>query len=193
MSLHWGIYMASNRKTIIYCVLIFIISLTFIVGYVAKHSKEISSSKPVQQVTSKIGVIFNMELKSIATGGTISLIDDSPASSIWVPRNQKITLSEITSWLHDATIYKGKIPNSQNVALFKANVGPSILYISFYDKDNITIQPAFYLGSNNAHDIEYITDVLQLNNHGQKNYIKSQKLFNWLKNNKWKTEFQMSH
>lgn len=86
-----------------------------------KHSKGISYSKLVQQVTSKTEVISNTELKSIATGGTFSLTDDSHASLFWVPRNHKTTLIEITSWLHDATIYKGKIPKSQNVALFKIN------------------------------------------------------------------------
>lgn len=185
--------MASNRKTIIYCVLIFIISLTFIVGYVAKHTKDIASSKLVQHVTGNTGVIYTMELKSIESHGMVSVSDDSPASLVWVPKTQKTTLNEIISWLHDATIYKGKIPKSQNIALFKANVGPSILHISSSDKDNITVQPAFYLASNNDLDIQYITDVLQLNNDGAKSYIKSEKLYNWLKNDKWKIKFEMTH
>ncbi|WP_026884706.1 hypothetical protein [Clostridium akagii] len=185
--------MASNKKTIIYCVLILIISLIFIAGYVAKHSKENDSSKSVQQVTDNARVISTMELKSIARGGVVSLVDDSPAAFSWAPRNQKITLSEITYWLHGATIYRGKIPKSQNVALFKANVGPSILNISYSNKVNITIQPAFYLGSKNALNIQYIRDVLQLNNDGKKSYIQSKQLFNWLKNDKWKTEFEMKH
>ena len=188
-----GVYMVSNKKHITYCALIFIIFIIFIVVYVEKDSQHITSLKTVQQVTGDTGVISTMKLKSIKRHGVVSVEGNSPAALVWVPKIQKNTLNEIMFWLNEATIYKGKIPKSQNVALFKANVGPSILHIYFSEKDNISIQPAFYLGSNNALDIQYIIDVLQLNNDGQKSYIKSEKLFHWLKDDKWKTEFEMKH
>ena len=188
--------MGSNRKTIIFCVLILIMPLSFIAGCGTKpgQSQGTASSKLKQQVTSDTGVISTMELKSIASGGEISLADGSPASIWWLPKTQKTTLYEVMTWLQQAKLYKGKIPQSHNVVVSHGKIGSSALCISTPDKHEITIQPAFYLVSDGkSFEVQYITDVLQINNDGQKSYIQSSQLYSWLKNDKWKMEFEVKH
>lgn len=182
--------MRSHRNMIICGVFVLIMSLSFMTGCGEKHSQEIDSSK-----TDDTQIISTSKLKSIENSGVISLADDSPASFYWVPKNQKTTLYEVTSWLQQAKPYKGKIPKSQNVGMFNGNIDPSILYIKTSDEHEITIQPAFYLAPSDGKSfvVHYINNVLQLNNDKQKIYIQSSELFNWLKNDKWKTEFEMKH
>lgn len=170
------------------------LGFTVVLGGEYSHNQEISSSKLTQQVMSDTGVMSTIELKSISNGGLVSITDDSAASIWWLPKSQKNTLYEVISWLQQAKPYKGKIPQSQNSVVSHGNIGPSVLYISTSDKHEITIHPAFYLVSDGkSFEVKYITDVLQINNDGQKNYIQSNQLYSWLKNNKWKTEFEMKH
>lgn len=182
--------MKSHRKMIICGVFILIMSLSLMAGCGEKHSQEIDVSK-----TGDTGMISTAELKSIANSGVASLTDDSAASIWWVPKDKKTTLNEVTSWLQQAKPYKGKIPKSQNVGIFKGNIFPSKLYIKTSDEHEVTIQPAFYIAISNGKSsvVNYINNVLQLKNGNQKIYIQSSELFNWLKNDKWKTEFEMKH
>ncbi len=176
--------MGNHRNMIICDVFILIICLSFMTGCVERSD----SSKMVET-----GVISTTELKSIEKSSIVSLTDDSPASIWWIPKVQETTLSEVISWLQQAKEYRGKIPQSQISGVFKANIGPSKLYIATSDKHEITIQPAFYSVANDGKGSEvcYVTDVLELSNDKQKVYIQSSELFNWLKNDKWKTEFEM--
>ncbi len=176
--------MGSHRNMIICGAFILIICLSFMTGCV----KRSDSSKMVETV-----VISTTELKSIDKSSIVSLTDDSPGSILLIPKVKETTLSEVISWLQQAKEYKGKIPQSQISGMFKANIGPSKLYIATSDKHEITIQPAFYLVSNddNGYEVRYVTDVLKLNNDKQEMYVQSSELFNWLKNDKWKTEFEI--
>lgn len=176
--------MISHKKTIISGVFILIMSLSFMAGCGEKHSQEISSSK-----TDDAGVISNTELESIANSGVVSLADDSPAGIWWIPKTQKNTLCEVLYWLQQAKPYEGEIPKDQSSGIFNANIEPSTLFITTSDKHMIAIKPAFYLTSNGRKS--FISEVLQLSNNKQKSYIQSSQLFNWLKNDEWKTEFEM--
>jgi hypothetical protein len=138
---------------------------------------------------SNTGVLSNMELINIANGSVVRLADDTCRSMWWEPKTQITTLYKVTYWLHQAKSYKGKVPLSQyNGAFHKENIGPSILYISTWDKHKISIQPSFFLDSDG--NVRFVTDVLQLNNDGHISYIQSSQLYNWLKNDKWKTQFE---
>ncbi|SMC19269.1 hypothetical protein SAMN02745134_00782 [Clostridium acidisoli DSM 12555] len=169
------------------CIVTLIMSLNFMTSCGEKYSQQIHASK-----TSATQVISNSKIKSIKNSGTISLVDDSPASLYWVPKNQRTTLYEVTSWLQQAKLYEGEIPKSQSIGIFNGNINPSILYIKTSNEHEITIQPAFYFVLNNgkSFEVRYVHDVLQLNNDKQKIYIQSSKLFKWLRNDKWKTEFE---
>jgi|GEM_PF-5821214 hypothetical protein len=163
--------MVRKRKTIIYCGSILILCLL------------------IHQVMSNTGVLSNMELINIANGSVVRLADDTCRSMWWEPKTQITTLYKVTYWLHQAKSYKGKVPLSQyNGAFHKENIGPSILYISTWDKHKISIQPSFFLDSDG--NVRFVTDVLQLNNDGHISYIQSSQLYNWLKNDKWKTQFE---
>jgi hypothetical protein len=145
----------------------------------------------------KITIMFSTnELKNIKLSGEVCISDDSPASIFWVPQNPQNTLSDIVALMLQTKQYKGKIQKSQiSPAMFKANIEPSILYINTSDKKLITIQPAFYLSSKKGvySGVVYITNVLRLTKGKQVSYVENAKLYNWLKNNKWKTKFEMEH
>ena len=85
---------------------------------------------------------------------SISINDDSCASLLWIPQNQKSVSSAVTTWLEQAA------------------------------------SPAYYIEDKNGLiNVQYIQDVLVFNNTGAQTYIKSSRLYNWLKNDEWKTEF----
>ena len=140
---------------------------------------------------------------------SISISDDSPAGIGWTPKDQKAVLSQVTSWLNKAAPYTGKIPESQGPYVWYANIGPSELHILTIDKHQITIYPAYYIAKtgktdtavtqdeqgnvttneNPEYQIQYIQDVLVFDTGGDRTYIKSEPLYNWLKQDQWKLEF----
>lgn len=140
--------------------------------------------------------IYINGLKGISNTSRIIIADDKPDQTGWTPKKQEITLSKITSWLKQANLYKGEIPKPRNLGnkelVFNAYIGPSILNVFTSDSHNITIKPAYYIdkNDNNLYSAYYINNVLEFDYDGQKSYIESNQLFDWLKNDKWKTEFK---
>lgn len=58
------------------------------------------------------------------------------------------------------------------------------------DKYYITLQPSSYLfKANEKYDVKYIENVVMIEIYGQKNNIESQELYEWLKNDEFKSEF----
>jgi hypothetical protein len=97
-------------------------------------------------------------------------------------------------WLEQAKLYSGEIPSSQTSSdtVFSANVGPSVLYINTSDQQTITIRPAFYLvADGKGYKKSYLSDVLIFNDGKQVIYIQSSQLYDWLKDDQWKSEFEM--
>lgn len=139
---------------------------------------------------------------------TVAITDDTPASFWWVPNNQNSVLSQVSSWLNTAIPYAEEIPQSQNVGPSNGYVGPSRLYITTSDKKDISIYPAYYEGDNGKTDnatyevngvitkteipeyqTQCVQDVLVFDNGENITYLKSEPLYNWLKNDEWKSEF----
>ncbi|MDP4089465.1 MAG: hypothetical protein Q8930_09385 [Bacillota bacterium] len=141
------------------------------------------------------GVISDSELKNIEARGKVCLSDSSPASLLWEPKNQKATLTKVTSWIRLAKLYRGSIPNpkSSEIVAFAAYIGPCTLCIYTSENRLIKIEPAYYLELNAGKwsgKVHYFTDVLVLEQDGRIKYIQSGELFNWLKNNEWEEEFK---
>lgn len=180
-------------KKIIICGLLCLMSLVFITDGKSSQdqSQTTTSSGLIQQMTGSTIAMSESELKSIENIDTVSLSDDSPASVYWIPKDEKITINQITAWLQQAKPYKGEIPKDQINAIFNANIEPSTLYITTFDKHEIKIQPAWYLAVvQGIAKAQCVTDVLEINKDKQKSYIQCSQLFNWLKNDKWHTEFE---
>lgn len=139
----------------------------------------------------KRGALFSEdELGSIANGKA-SLSDDMPCCRCWAPKDQQAVLSKVASWLQTAQSYTGEMPESQYTGVFYANIAPSELHVTTSDNHKITIQPAFYLiKDKESYTKDYVPDVLELDKDGTKSYIQSPELFDWLKNDNWKTEFE---
>lgn len=188
-----GINMGSQKKQILCISLVFILSLGFMTGCTAKHdpSMDSASSKSISaaELLSTIG-------KSMANGGTVRLTPDAPCQVFEAPKNNESVLSKVTSWLQQAKPYMEKIPQSEPSGPSAGYHGPAILYITTSDKHKITIIPAFYEVSEmtehgKMYTNRYIADVLNLSCDEQHCYIQSKGLYNWLKNDKWETEFEM--
>ncbi|GFZ29976.1 hypothetical protein CSC2_05020 [Clostridium zeae] len=186
--------MRSYKKTIRYTILI-IVCLSLMVGCQKKSSQnqESSSSKLLQQGIKDKESKYTSELKDITSSERIDIDDDTPAQGKWTSKDQEATLSEVLPWLKQAKLYKGEMPEASNLGkdepVFNANIGPSILSISTSNKHIIKIKPAFHINSDNGH-INYYVNVVEFDYDGQKTYIESNQLYEWLKNNKWKTEFE---
>lgn len=123
---------------------------------------------------------------------SISIGDDSCASRRWLPKNEKTVSSTVATWLEQSTSYTEKIPESQRDYQFGGNIGPSQLHIITSDNHKITVYPAYYIEDKNGSiNVHYIQDVLVFNDTGVQICIKSSQLYNWLKNDEWKTEFTL--
>lgn len=165
----------------------------------AKREKQMAPQTEAQTATS---AAFNLPT-SIQS---ISISDDSRAGIFWIPHSQKAVSSQVISWLKKAIPYTRKVPQSQDVGTSNANIGPAILHIMTSDKHEIMIYPAYYIEkseridtsiSENKPEIvsplfitQYVQDVIVFNNGGNISYLKSEELYNWLKEDHWKTEFK---
>lgn len=141
--------------------------------------------------TRDTSAISAAELTGIAKSGTASIADDSYCQSGWIPKNQKAVLTKITSWLRQAELYNGKIPKSTGSGAFAAYVGPSVLTLTA-GKQTVTIKPAYAINfrADGHYSINYTAGVLSFTDNIKTIYIKSGGLYDWLKNDKWKSEFK---
>lgn len=141
---------------------------------------------------------------------SIRINDDSAANIWWVPYNQKSVLSHVSLWLDSATPYTGKITQLYEVGIRNAYVGPARITLATGDNHLIVIYPAYYIEKSGKADtaisknkygvvttsenlefqVQYVKDVLVFNNKGIITYLKSEPLYNWLKQDQWKKEFE---
>lgn len=137
------------------------------------------------------GVIPADEMSAIASGGTVTLTDDSAAAIYWVPKDTGAMRAKITPWLQSLRPYTGNVPQTADSPVFHANISPSRLILSTADGHTLTVCPAFYLVPSGylSYTKKFVPDVLLLENDGKKSYVKSPALYGWLKNDEWKAEF----
>jgi hypothetical protein len=182
-------------KTVFWGAIIVIMALSFMAGCEDKNNKsqEINSSKSTQPETSDTDGILSSGLKSISNGASVSLLPDYPMTLLMVPKSPNSTLSEITAWLENASPYNGEISSSKNTSstmTYAAYTGPSVLYINTPDGHKITIEPViYYASSGTGYERKYLSNVLLFSDDNRKMYITSGQLYDWLKNDKWKSEF----
>jgi hypothetical protein len=129
----------------------------------------------------------------IEINGTVNirLSDDSASSNILFPKNQKETINKVLSWLTEATLYKAQIPkpNFSETIQSAGNMMPSHLVIN-WGKHSIILQPAnYFFKENEDYKVKYVENIVSIEKDGQKNYIESQQLYRWLKNDEWTSEF----
>lgn len=131
-------------------------------------------------------------INSIEKSTNVTIIDNSAAAIIWIPKKPNDILDKVAIWLKNSSVYTEKIPNSQNSRLSNANIGPSVLSISTTQQSKISIKPAFYITLDNggSYKLNYIDDILELDIDMQNSYIKSKPLYKWLKSDEWETEFK---
>lgn len=155
----------------------------------AKPTTIINSTTVAQE---KQSLIIN-EIKLIKACSKISIQDDFPCSTIWKPTSQDKTLEKVISWLNKAQVYTDNVPASSasaKNAVFYANILPSTLSINSSNNHIIMIQPVMYLiESGNGFQRNYLENVLKLTDGDSKVYIQSKQLYDWLKNDKWQSNF----
>lgn len=172
--------MKKHRKAILCAALIFITVLVLMSQYGGQYTAF---------------ALAESELKTIETGGKVNLTPDSPCQTWEVPKDNKAVLSKVTTWLQQAKPYIGRIPKSNCTGVFSGYFGPAILYITTSDNHKITIKPAYYTipemtEHGKMYANHYVANVLELDYDQQRSYIQSSQLYNWLKNDKWRTEFK---
>ncbi|MDP4090832.1 MAG: hypothetical protein Q8930_16400, partial [Bacillota bacterium] len=55
------------------------------------------------------------EIESISSIKTLEILDNQPEAGRWTPKDQRASLSKIESWLKQAELYKGRLPQSDIV------------------------------------------------------------------------------
>ncbi|MFT9078266.1 hypothetical protein [Ethanoligenens sp.] len=124
-------------------------------------------------------------------GATLCLGSDGPCIGLMVPINPSVALSKISSWLQNSKPYAGDVPQSTDNLIFNGNIGPSELNIMTAQKTHIELQPAWYVVcASPGYQVKYVYDVLRVEENGKNTYLTCSPLFDWLKNDKWRTEFK---
>lgn len=184
-------------KTYAILLVVLILSLMFMAGCAGKgpYLKKTAVSTQAGKAADISGEVPLSIIKIISEGGEVGIADDTPASKCWIPKSQNLTVSTIAVWLSGAKLYSGTVPSSfqtSSNAVFNANIGPSALYINTYDSHRITLQPVWYTEPDGTgYKTNYLSGVVELIYDSQKYYVESNKIYEWLKNDKWKSEFEM--
>ncbi|MDP4181338.1 MAG: hypothetical protein Q8942_09625 [Bacillota bacterium] len=133
-------------------------------------------------------------LKNPSLLKSINIADASHAANVWVPESsdeQKNIASKLVTYLDHASIYTSEIPKSNELITFGGNIGPSQLIVLNTNKSSIGICPAYYIiTKNNSYSVKYIDGVVDVTNGNKHVYVKTDKLYNWLKNDEWKTDYK---
>lgn len=169
----------NGHKAAVICSILIILSICFTAGCGKTKS---APSKPAYT-----SIISETELKSIESSGKLFICYGLKVSE-YTPQNQNAVMSKVMSWLKQTKIYKGKVPDS-NDNDFNAYVGPARLVLCTPDNHEINIYPAYYY-QNSDNKIHYVDNVLIIRDNKQKYYIECSQIFNWLKNDEWKSEFK---
>lgn len=137
------------------------------------------------------------EWQSVLKGATLTLGSDGAAIIIMAPKNAQKTLAKVSAWLQASRPYTDDVPQSTFNGIFMANIGPASLSIDTARKQTLTLQPAWYIvpsdkpvGGYETYETRYVTNVLQLKKDDQTSYLTCKPLYDWLKNDTWKTEFK---
>jgi hypothetical protein len=133
------------------------------------------------------------ELQNIEKSNKV-LMEEGFQMAGHLPNSRQKILSEITYWVKEAKPYTNKIPKSDDYVT-SVYVGPAILSLTTADKSKIKLTPAYYVKlKNGIHlDFKYISNVICYSNNNKMRYFVSKGLYDWLKNNKWKSEFHSEY
>lgn len=124
-------------------------------------------------------------------GATLCLESDGPCIGLMVPINPSDALSKISSWLQNSKPYADDVPQSTDNLIFNGNIGPSELNIMTAQKTHMELQPVWYVVcALPGYQVKYAYDVLRVEENGKNTYLTCSPLFDWLKNDKWHTEFK---
>lgn len=129
-------------------------------------------------------------MESVSNGKSMIIYDDLPCQHCWAPKDRKVVSAEVSKWLKEATPYKDSIPkdsDSSSKVISANNISPSTLHIS----NKLTISPCWYLyNDNQLYQKRFVDNVIEIDKSGEKSYWESKELYNWLKNDRWKPEFE---
>lgn len=137
------------------------------------------------------------EWQSALKGASLTLGSDGAAIILMAPKNAQKTLAKVSVWLQASRPYTGDVPQTTDDVIFNGNIGPASLSIDTAQKQTLTLQPAWYIvpsdkpvGGYETYETRYVTNVLQLKKDNQTSYLTCKPLYDWLKNDTWKTEFK---
>lgn len=151
-----------------------------------------SSTSPVPNVVVKstqIAIQFPQR-KDIQS---LVMEDNTPAAEYWYPKNQSVIIHKILEWVKTAQSVTVGFPKTKSNYGFVDNIQPATLVIHTKQKVNLDITPASYLYSTLTKGVSqnYVDDVVLYRYGGKETYLLSPPLYQWLKNDQWKTEFIM--
>lgn len=134
---------------------------------------------------------------SFIQSGRATLCTDTPCSLIEVPKDEAATLAKTALWLRKAAAYNGAVPKSPGNLVFNANVNPAVLVVTLPDKSSCSFMPCWYFPSSSCTALrkQFLDGVVEVwkttgQNTGPVSYITCKPLYDWLKNDRWKTEFK---
>jgi hypothetical protein len=143
----------------------------------------------IQQTQSQVQIPTARDIQSL------SIASDGAGSVYMSPNNPASTIAQVLDWLKTAKPVSVQFPKLKITQQGSSGgyTGPSRLFLSLKDKENITITPSFYVWSNSSggYDYHYLNGIIQYQTGNQTVYFNAPQLFKWLKDDQWKTNFKL--
>lgn len=157
--------------------------------------------RPVGNSTGLVIQPGGVPLRLSSSWSQITVADNSAVPIDWSPIVFIQTESRVQSMLQGAIPVRVAIPDGSNGASGAgAYIGPSQLELG-NGKQTMTIEPAYYFAGSSSNSaasepsysevlVRYINGVIAVTTGKQTNDYRDAAMYDWLKNHKWKSEFQ---
>lgn len=123
-------------------------------------------------------------------------IDGDFASQISLfPNDSKTEIKYVLTMLQTAKPVSVQFPKLKKKVLngYNAYIGPAILNLNLSTNEEVVIAPAHYIWSTwqGAFDYHYVNGVVEYRKGDSTIYLRDSSLYNWLKQDQWKSTFHM--
>lgn len=127
---------------------------------------------------------------------SVDITSDSASAMAYYPNDQGGAISEVVTWLQNATEVTVHFPKVHvQTGTSGGYTGPSILNLHLKNEELAEVLPGFYvIPSKHGYSYRYLDGIVEYKNSwdGTDVYFKSPSLYQWLKRDQWKSQFHMS-
>lgn len=140
-----------------------------------------------------------LDFSSVQSIQSERLVGDGICFGEYSPKNPSKAANQTLEWLKDAQPLSVKISKSHdNYVTSGCGLPYSSLHFQTNNGDQFDLFPAFYIWEKRSlfghptFEMRYVEDVIEVNEDGKPYFFRSKRLYNWLKSDGWKNDFDVN-